>query len=408
MTNLNDENKLTNVVDTDKSTEITLVNSKSPPLILSSEKSSSPSVFDFDQLENGESVADSFKNSNTEIDTNDLGTSLDKLIIQNQPCETTDEDVKKQNPPTATIADFNASAETSASEIEEFIRNQLKENLRDRLFMLNIERSLIEFINDERLDFYKFMPMNRYYRMFVHRIAEYFGLGHNLDQTKQCIIVKKLKKPGVSAQKESFKSIIDKAEADKTSDSSSDSLTSADTTVATTNGDSQIPRTKHTILKREVGSYDSNLKNKARQTNESNRLKTYEEKSADYIRIKNRIFSNEAVSVTHPYTDPNGGMTASNTNNTANRHPKKLTILNRQNNDKTFNQKPAAKILPSIQNQATSSEQDRNANFNNSNRHPNNRFKRLESDPANKPEPMHSSFSYHAQIPQYNNYQNNM
>ncbi len=69
--------------------------------------------------------------------------------------------------------------------------------------MLNIERSLIEFINDERLDFYKFMPMNRYYRMFVHRIAEYFGLGHNLDQTKQYIIVKKQKKPGVSAQKES-------------------------------------------------------------------------------------------------------------------------------------------------------------------------------------------------------------
>ena len=36
--------------------------------------------------------------------------------------------------------------------------------------------------------------MNRYYRMFVHKIGEYFRLGHNLDQTKQSIIVNKTEK----------------------------------------------------------------------------------------------------------------------------------------------------------------------------------------------------------------------
>lgn len=83
--------------------------------------------------------------------------------------------------------------ETNSCDVEEFIIKQLKENLRDRLFMLNIERSLINFLNEEKQEFYKFIPMNRYYRMFVHRIGEYFGLEHNLDQTKQCIVVNKTK-----------------------------------------------------------------------------------------------------------------------------------------------------------------------------------------------------------------------
>ena len=36
--------------------------------------------------------------------------------------------------------------------------------------------------------------MNPYYRMLVHRISAYFGLDHNVDQAKQCVIVKKIDK----------------------------------------------------------------------------------------------------------------------------------------------------------------------------------------------------------------------
>jgi hypothetical protein len=36
--------------------------------------------------------------------------------------------------------------------------------------------------------------MNPFYRMLVHRISDYFGLGHNVDQLKQSVIVFKTEK----------------------------------------------------------------------------------------------------------------------------------------------------------------------------------------------------------------------
>ena len=36
--------------------------------------------------------------------------------------------------------------------------------------------------------------MNPFYRMLVHRIGDYFGLGHNVDQLKQSVIVFKTEK----------------------------------------------------------------------------------------------------------------------------------------------------------------------------------------------------------------------
>lgn len=38
----------------------------------------------------------------------------------------------------------------SQLDIKEFIHTQLRENIRDRLFMLNIERDLINFIKNEK------------------------------------------------------------------------------------------------------------------------------------------------------------------------------------------------------------------------------------------------------------------
>lgn len=43
-----------------------------------------------------------------------------------------------------------------------------------------------------REEYHKFQAMNPYYRMLTHRICEYFGLGHNLDNSKQSVIVFKL------------------------------------------------------------------------------------------------------------------------------------------------------------------------------------------------------------------------
>jgi hypothetical protein len=57
-----------------------------------------------------------------------------------------------------------------------------------------LKNHIINQYNLNSVDSYKFAPMNPYYRMFVHRISEYFGLAHNVDQAKQFIIVNKTDK----------------------------------------------------------------------------------------------------------------------------------------------------------------------------------------------------------------------
>lgn len=37
----------------------------------------------------------------------------------------------------------------------------------------------------------KFPPMTSYHRMLLHRVAAYFGLDHNVDQTGKCVIINK-------------------------------------------------------------------------------------------------------------------------------------------------------------------------------------------------------------------------
>lgn len=37
----------------------------------------------------------------------------------------------------------------------------------------------------------KFPPMTSYHRMLLHRVAAYFGLEHNVDQTGKSVIINK-------------------------------------------------------------------------------------------------------------------------------------------------------------------------------------------------------------------------
>lgn len=48
------------------------------------------------------------------------------------------------------VHETDVSLSNNLSEIDEFIKKQLKENLRDRLFMLNIEKSINDFLSDEK------------------------------------------------------------------------------------------------------------------------------------------------------------------------------------------------------------------------------------------------------------------
>lgn len=241
---------------------------------------------------------------------------------------------------------------SSTCDVEEFIREQLSDNLKDRLFMLNVEKCLVDFIKDDKKDHYKFAPMNRYYRMFVHRIGEYFGLSHNLDQTKQCIIVNKIEK--TEMPKENFQSIITNADSiamrrNSSANSIHSIINNGSTSPGATNNNGDQPMTKHTILKREknIDDKDAARNNPKSTTNELNRPKTFEEKSADYIRIKNRIFSNDnTLLATSTENKPNGSSTTEHDNdNNNNNMEQKFTILNRQSsNDMAQNKSQQASI----------------------------------------------------------------
>lgn len=98
------------------------------------------------------------------------------------------------------------------------------------------------------------------------------------------------------------------------------------------------------------------FKNKAKAASEKNRPKTFEEKSADYIRIKNRIFSTEPVD--KPKSNgikpsPEQNETANTTNHNI-KSAQKFTILNRQTNG----------VIPNMQhsNKSTNHTQFKNSN----------------------------------------------
>ncbi|CDK29562.1 unnamed protein product [Kuraishia capsulata CBS 1993] len=54
------------------------------------------------------------------------------------------------------------------------------DNPNDRHFILNLEKDLIEFIKAPASDSWRLNPLNSYYRLLTHQIAEYYTLGHIL------------------------------------------------------------------------------------------------------------------------------------------------------------------------------------------------------------------------------------
>ncbi|KAL7669930.1 hypothetical protein ACOME3_004876 [Neoechinorhynchus agilis] len=76
---------------------------------------------------------------------------------------------------------------------EEFIRQTIQKHPKDRNFIMALEREMLAFIINNDRPFYAFSPMSSYQRMLVHRVAAYFGLDHNVDQTGQIVIVSRTK-----------------------------------------------------------------------------------------------------------------------------------------------------------------------------------------------------------------------
>ncbi|XP_054847281.1 cAMP-regulated phosphoprotein 21 isoform X6 [Eublepharis macularius] len=81
--------------------------------------------------------------------------------------------------------------DSTGIDLHEFLVNTLKNNPRDRMILLKMEQEIIDFISDNSNHYKKFPQMSSYQRMLVHRVAAYFGMDHNVDQTGKSVIINK-------------------------------------------------------------------------------------------------------------------------------------------------------------------------------------------------------------------------
>ncbi|MEE6507447.1 hypothetical protein FKM82_023153 [Ascaphus truei] len=91
--------------------------------------------------------------------------------------------------------------DSTGIDLHEFLINTLKNNPRDRMILLKMEQEIIDFINDNNNHFRKFPQMSSYQRMLVHRVAAYFGMDHNVDQTGKSVIINKTSNTRIPEQR---------------------------------------------------------------------------------------------------------------------------------------------------------------------------------------------------------------
>ncbi|XP_051884427.1 R3H domain-containing protein 2-like isoform X9 [Pristis pectinata] len=91
--------------------------------------------------------------------------------------------------------------DSTGIDLHEFLVNTLKNNPRDRMMLLKLEQEILDFISNNNIQYRKFPPMTSYHRMLLHRVAAYFGLDHNVDQSGKAVIVNKTSNTRIPDQK---------------------------------------------------------------------------------------------------------------------------------------------------------------------------------------------------------------
>ncbi|XP_072323409.1 cAMP-regulated phosphoprotein 21-like isoform X6 [Scyliorhinus torazame] len=165
--------------------------------------------------------------------------------------------------------------DSTGIDLHEFLINTLKNNPRDRMMLLKMEQELIDFINDNNNHYKKFPPMSSYHRMLVHRVAAYFGMDHNVDQTGKSVIINKTSNTRIPEQR-----FCEHIKDEK-------------------NDDSQ----KRFILKRDNSSMDKEdnqemfilQQNRIHPFRDDRRSKSIEEREEEYQRVRERIFAQDST-----------------------------------------------------------------------------------------------------------------
>ncbi|XP_052254930.1 cAMP-regulated phosphoprotein 21-like isoform X2 [Dreissena polymorpha] len=152
--------------------------------------------------------------------------------------------------------------DSTGIDLEDFIKKTLNKTPKDRSMLIKLEVDLIKFIREPKHHYLKFQQMSSYDRMLVHRIAAFFGLDHNVDQTGKCVIVNKTANTRIPDF--SFQEHI-------------------------TKGDDSKPMM---LLKRGVNSFDDSMSRGLQKPNmaQMNKAKSLEERQQNYVEVRNRIF----------------------------------------------------------------------------------------------------------------------
>ncbi|XP_049481737.1 R3H domain-containing protein 2 isoform X12 [Panthera onca] len=117
--------------------------------------------------------------------------------------EKEDKEKNKEKVPRKMLSRDSSQEYTDSTGIDlhEFLVNTLKKNPRDRMMLLKLEQEILEFINDNNNQFKKFPQMTSYHRMLLHRVAAYFGMDHNVDQTGKAVIINKTSNTRIPEQR---------------------------------------------------------------------------------------------------------------------------------------------------------------------------------------------------------------
>uniref|UniRef100_A0A8C5TII9 R3H domain containing 1 n=1 Tax=Malurus cyaneus samueli TaxID=2593467 RepID=A0A8C5TII9_9PASS len=155
--------------------------------------------------------------------------------------------------------------DSTGIDLHEFLVNTLKNNPRDRMMLLKLEQEILDFIGNNEIPRKKFPPMTSYHRMLLHRVAAYFGLEHNVDQSGKSVIVNKTSNTRIPDQKfcEHIK------------DEKSDDFQ------------------KRYILKRDNSSLDKDDNQMRIRLKDDRRSKSIEEREEEYQRARERIFAQD-------------------------------------------------------------------------------------------------------------------
>ncbi|XP_060618986.2 R3H domain-containing protein 2 isoform X5 [Anolis sagrei] len=182
--------------------------------------------------------------------------------------EKEDKEKNKEKAPKKMLSRDSSQEYTDSTGIDlhEFLVNTLKKNPRDRMMLLKLEQEILEFINDNNNQFKKFPQMTSYHRMLLHRVAAYFGMDHNVDQTGKAVIINKTSNTRIPEQRFSEHIKDEKS--------------------------SEFPQ--RFILKRDDASIDRDDNQIRIPLQDGRRSKSIEEREEEYQRVRERIFARES------------------------------------------------------------------------------------------------------------------